>query len=219
MDDLDNLKFQLVERLIFQLRNHMQSILAAVPLLTNDGLGANERESVASIVNHKVHEVVDILTETQKHLTPHQLNELKSFPVEACEPLLSAITQLHDTAQSHEISFDSELPELISLAFAMPERLEILLRSILITLLEHVTDSKEISIQLKEREGLVLYTLKHAGIELTDDEPALTVSNDKPEFQKVLPFLEEINEWGGQLIVGGDSEQGLIFELQLKSFL
>lgn len=54
MRNIAYLKQQLAERLIFKMRNDLQSILAALPLLTYEQLSAEEKQKINSIVTHKI---------------------------------------------------------------------------------------------------------------------------------------------------------------------
>ncbi|KHD06169.1 hypothetical protein PN36_00495 [Candidatus Thiomargarita nelsonii] len=193
---LSTLKEQIAERLIFQFRNDMQSIMTASQLLSGDEIGIDERLMIAEILQTKVDSDMEILEEVEKQLNI-QLDATKKaiveiYPINAKEVVLEAMGILTEAAVERQVKLQSHLPDLVSLVYASPKGLSLLISDMLKLLIEDAVENTEISIELQEEDKWITYTLKNTGFGLPNER-----------FQKYLFDDEKVNR--GELSI--DEEQ------------
>lgn len=168
MKFLSTLKEQVAERLIFQFRNDMQSILTASKLITREGATDKERRMVANILHNKVNKHIEILQEVETQLNVQidasDKSTVETYPINAKESVLNAISSLAQVAVERQLEWYNELPDLESLVYADPEGLMLLVRSMLDMLIEDANPNTRISIKiLEQQDNWITYTLKNTG--------------------------------------------------------
>ncbi len=195
---LSTLKEQIAERLIFQFRNDMQSIMTASQLLSTDDISIDERLMIADILQTKVDSDMEILEEVEKQLNVQvdatQKAIVEIYPINAKEVVLEAMGILAEVAVERQVKLQSDLPDLVSLVYASPKGLSLLISDILKLLIEDAVENTDISIELQEEDKWITYTLKNTGFGLPNER-----------FQKVLFSADEGKVSRDQLLL--DEEQ------------
>ncbi len=218
------LKTNLIERVNFQLRNDMTSILAATSLLTNESLTADKRNRVVDIVQEKITNAMQIVQESQDLLVIDLgMESVESYPVDAKMPLSDAINALTTVAATRNISFDVHMPDLISLAFAAPEELRQVIESLLSLLVQDATENSAIKISLEEKDRWITYEFENSGFGMPDERfqeyafGSEELTSD--EFRKIRRSLRYVQKWSGTLKGVSGVGVGIRFKLKLKGFI
>jgi signal transduction histidine kinase len=246
---LSTLKEQIAERLIFQFRNDMQSILTATQLLGSEGISDDEIQMVTDIIETKVEEHMEILTEVEKQLNV-QIDAAKqvtieTYPVNAKEPVLEAMGMLAEAAVERQLKLQSHLPDLVSLVYASPKGLTLLITDMLKLLIDDAVENTQITLELQQEEKWITYTFKNTGFGvpnerfqqylfdedggkvsshslLVDDDESLIFSDSSEvsdKFKALREAIPAVTVWGGSLKAESSVGQGMFFELRLRGFL
>ena len=221
------LKEQIAERLIFKFRNDMQSILTASNLLTSAKSGETEKRMVAGILKTKVNAHLQILNEVEKQLNVHldatKTTTIKTYPVNAKESVLEAMESVAEMALKRQVTLQSDLPALVSLVFAAPYELTLVIASILTLLIDDATSQTEITINMEERDKWVTYRLKNVGFGIPNDRfQQYLFSNDveiSDKFKGIRRTIRVVKVWEGTLTAESQVGMGISFELRLRSFI
>jgi len=220
MRNIAYLKQQLAERLIFKMRNDLQSILAALPLLTHEQLSAEEKQKINSIVTHKINESMNVLLHVQTQISL-QPEHIVYYPIDAKAALQQALKNIQSLAQQHQVTLDCQLPTIASLVLAAPEALSEIIFKIINLLLQDIKHPKTIHIQLIEQPQWLIYRFRNQSCDLSNELLQHYLSHETPStpegYRQLQSAIETISRWGGQLTAL--SESGLSFELRLKSFI
>lgn len=226
LKELYQLKEQMFERFNFQIRNDLSSILFSLPTLEDTQVDQEEKQIALESIQTKVDETLKMLDFVQQQMdveTDHMLSDSSlCYPMNGKAPLQYVTKQLQATADQHDITIHLKLPELISLVFASPLELEIVLDAILQTIIEDTYESGDIWIEMGERDQQVFYQIQNKGIGISDyileqfEETKLT---EEPEIIKLHNAIQCINSWGGSLNISSQMGEGSKAELLLKSFV
>lgn len=224
MKNLHNLKEEVAERLIFQLRNDFESIMAAMTLLTHDKLTAEKRQPIAKIVESKINDAVAILEQTQQHLTVDvDPSAIENYPVDAKKPVMTAVAMLYEKAQERRVTLRPELPRLISLVFAAPAELDEVINAILTLLLHDALEESTVRIIMEERNRKITYLFKNMGYGIPNARLQKYLQQDNnnatDEFNKIRMARRLVHSWGGQLEARSAVGKGIHVILSLKSFI
>jgi len=224
MKNLHNLKEEVAERLIFQLRNDFESIMVAMSLLTNDKLTAEKRQPIANIVQSKINDAVTILEQTQQHLGVNMdPSAIENYPVDGKKPVMNAVAMLYDKAEERRVKLQPELPWLISLVFAAPAELDEVIMGILTLLLHDALEDSTVRIIMEERNRKVTYLFKNTGFGIPNARLQQYLdketSTGTDEFSKIRMARRLVQSWGGQLEARSAVGKGIHVILSLKSFI
>jgi len=222
------LKEQVAERLIFQFRNDMQSILTASKLLVNEKTSEAEKRMVGGILENKVNDHLKILNEVEKQLNAEvdattTTSSFEVYPVDPKEPVLGAIENLAEMAVKRQVKLHSHLPDLVSLVFAAPNELTSVIAKILALLIDDAVENTELTIDMVERDNEVIYTFKNVGFGIPNERLQSYLFSKEVEVQKKFKDMHHIIKlikiWKGKLTAESEVGQGMSFELRLRSFI
>ena len=240
--NLHKLKEEVAEQMIFQLRNDLQSINLAMPLLAREELSGEQKHKMIEQVRKKMDKSMNFLEKMQSQLSVEQeVMTVGYYPIDAKKPIQMALENLHGLAAEQRVELHSNLPALISLVFASPQELRTVLITLLTQLIHDSLENTKIIIQLKEREDhWISYICKNTGFglpnehfqrylfgdvsdfedsaKLLDSEKELP-NSIKHEFNKIRSAIQKVQSWGGTVTAFSEIGQGMSFELRLKSFL
>ncbi|MDM8559320.1 CHASE2 domain-containing protein [Candidatus Parabeggiatoa sp. HSG14] len=222
------LKEQVAERLIFQFRNDMQSILTASKLLVNEKASEAEKRMVGGILEKKVNEHLKILNEVEKQLSVEvdattTTSSFEVYPVDAKEPMLKAMESLAKNAIEQQVKFQSHLPDLVSLVFAAPNELTLVITNLLTLLINDAVENTKLIIDMVERNNEIIYTFKNIGFGIPNERLQSYLFSKEVEvpekFKDMHHIIKLLKIWGGTLIAESEVGQGMFFELRLRSFI
>jgi len=223
-----SLKEQVAERLIFQFRNDMQSILMASQLLTSDKTGESERQMVGGILQNKVSSHLNILKEVEAQLNADldatsTTSQFETYPVDPKEAVSEAMKNVAEAAIERQVKLQSHIPDLVSLVFAAPNALTLVISSILTLLIEDAVSNTDITIDMIERDNSLIYHLKNSGFGMPNErfqdylfKPEVESSET---FKAIHVALKWLKRWEGTLTAESQVGQGMSFELRLRSFI
>ena len=223
-----SLKEQVAERLIYQFRNDMQSILMASQLLTSDKTGESEKQMVGGILQNKVNSHLNILNEVEAQLNAEldatsTTSHFETYPVDPKEAVSEAMKNVAEAAVERQVKLQSHIPELVSLVFAAPNALTSVISSILALLIEDAVSNTDITIDMIERDQCLTYSLKNSGFGMPNERLQDYLFNSEVEtsetFKGIHLALEWLKRWEGSLTGESQVGQGMSFELRLRSFI
>jgi len=223
-----SLKEQVAERLIYQFRNDMQSILMASQLLTSDKTGESEKKMVGGILQNKVNSHLNILNEVEAQLNAEldatsTTSHFETYPVDPKEAVSEAMKNVAEAAVERQVKLQSDLPELVSLVFAAPNALTSVISRILALLIEDAVSNTDITIDMIERDQCLTYSLKNSGFGMPNERLQDYLFNSEVEtsetFKGIHLALEWLKRWEGSLTGESQVGQGMSFELRLRSFI
>lgn len=212
------LKEQLVERLIFKLRNDLGALMTAVPLLIHKRLTEEKKETVTLLIYDKVEQAVSILEKAQSHLIiDKDVVESGSHPIDGERPLQEAIGIINAVARKKQVNIITHLPKIISLVFASNEELKSVFLESLKLLLGRAENGSGIVIAVEERDNHVTYTFYN---KTTDSIPEVSpIPLHSEEFIPLREALQAVANWEGEFNAGEIAHGGLWFKLRLRGFI
>ena len=223
---LYELKEKMFERFNFQIRNDLNSMLFALPILEDQQADAEEKQFALSHIQGKVDETLDMLelVKQQMDIEVEQMltNTLLSYPVDGKIPLQSVMLKLQEKTAERNIKIHLYLPELISLVFASQLELEVVLHAVLLAMIEDTYEAGDIWIKIVEKEQSVFYQIRNSGIGISDtnlqqfQEHGLTQDS---EALKLHYAIRCVNRWGGSLKITSQMGEGSRAELCLRCFM
>jgi hypothetical protein len=223
------LKEKVAERLIFRSRNDMQSILSASQLLSREQSTKQEQRMVAGILQGKVNGYLKILKEVEAQLKVKmdttKTTNIDTYPVDAKEPVLEAIEELAELAMKRQVKLppSSGLPALLSLVFAAPNELSLVIASIFTLLIDDAVSNTEITLKIEERNEKMTYTFKNVGFGIPNKRfKKYLFSNEidvSEQFKEIRRAIRVVKLWGGTLKAESQVGTGMSFELCLRSFI
>lgn len=221
---LFQLKETLLERLHFQVRNNLESVLVAATLLRDPKVPEAKRARVLDILKAKINESVDVLAEMRQFLqTELGMDMIERYPVDALAPAREAAGELAEEARKRSVSFRLELADLVSLVFASPQELRETIRDLLALLVQDAVEESEVLVRVEEREGWILYHLENKGFGLPGDRFQSYLFGSgavtSAEFKKARAALQRIRRWGGELEASSAVGEGIRFSVRLKGFI
>jgi CHASE2 domain-containing sensor protein/signal transduction histidine kinase len=222
------LKEHVAERLIYQFRNDMQSILMATQLLISDKTGDAEKQAVGGMLQNKVNSHLNILTEVEKQLNTEldatsTTSDVETYPVDPKEAVSEAMKNVAEAAVERQVSLQSHLPELVSLVFAAPNALTTVISSILFVLIEDAVSNTDINISMIEGEQWLTYRFDNTGFGIPNQRFQDYLFNPEVEtlerFKKMQVALEWVEHWNATLTGKSQVGEGTSFELRLRTFI
>ncbi|HEC85303.1 MAG TPA: HAMP domain-containing histidine kinase [Thioploca sp.] len=221
------LKEQVAERLIFQFRNDMQSILTASKLLTSEQANEAQKRMVAGVLQGKVDNHLKILNEVEEQLNVQmdvtKTTTVETYPVDAKQPVFEAMESLAEAAVERQVKLQSDLPALVSLVFAAPNELASVIASMLALLIDDAIENTEISIDMEERDNWMTYTLKNSGFGIPNERLQQYLFSQEIEvsdkFKGIRRAIDVVKIWEGTLKGESQVGTGMSFELRLRGFI
>ena len=220
------LQEEALRRLMYQIRNDLESMVLAAGLLKDDQLPSEERSEVIDIYESKVRESITLVNDAQQHLgLDLDVGQLSRYPVHPLGSLNKALKSLTDKCKSRRVEFaiDAPAPEIVSMVLAEPYELEHALATVAVLLVEDAVSDSKIEIQLLERPGWVTYQFSNVGFGVPDDLFQSYVSGPDDatatEFQAIRESMRQIKEWEGRFVGSSDVGVGTRFTIELRSFL
>lgn len=218
------LKETLMERVGFQLRNDLESVVAAASLLSEEGLDPDSRKRVLEILRLKTEGMGAVLDESQT-LLDRGLEDgslLECYPVDGKTPLQSALSSLEAEFAARRVSVEIHLPELTSLVFAASAELRQMLRGILQVLLRDTSEDGRVEIGLEERERCLHYRFSNTGFGMPDarfQEFLVSMPDGQGAMAPLREAAELAERWGGSLTGSSEVGEGIRLELILRAFM
>jgi len=219
-------KDKVAERFIFQLRNDMHSILTASQLLTSDQASDPEKRMVGGILQNKINNQLKILNEVDALLKtdPSSItSRFEAYPLDPKKPLLDAMENLADAAVERQVKLHCDLPALVSLVYAAPNELTSVITSVLVLLVDDAVENTKITIDMEELDKWLTYTFKNTGVGIPNERLQQYLFSQEVEvskkFNDMRRAVELIKLWKGTLKAESEVDQGMSFELRLRSFI
>ncbi len=224
MKSLYQLKERLAERLVFQFRNDLQSIIAASSLLTHTEITHKQREHAEDIIQAKVDHMEGVFEESHNYMAVDIEEEVAGvFPVDAKMPLDFAIHSLEQQSLERKVTIGSHASEFLRLVLASPHGLTAVLRSFLTLLLNDAIENSEIDIQIETQQGEIIYLMKNSGFGIPNERLQECLYGNEAfsseEFKDVRESVLKIRSWGGSLNAISEVGEGMRIEMRLKSLI
>jgi signal transduction histidine kinase len=223
---LYQLKEKMFERFSYQIRNVLSSILFALPLLDEQETNQEERQFVLENIQGKVDETLNMLdlVKQQMDVEVEQMltNKLLCYPVNGRVPLQNVIEQLKEKIEQRDIKIHLQLANLISLVFAAPLELEIVLYAVLLAMIEDAYEGGDVWVEVEEKEQHVNYYIYSNGIGISDKKLQQFQESESIQDSEAVKFHNAIlciNRWGGSLNITSQMGEGSRAELLLRRFL
>lgn len=218
---LDKLKRHLAGRVAAHLRNDLAAIELSASILATDGMVAEERNDVVTVIYDKVKQVLDTLDETQSYFAADVAAGDTRLPVDGWAAFETARQHVAPQARSHAITFDLVRPDILSYVLAAPEQLPQVFEAILVLLLRTASPGSQVQVRIEEAEHVVQYTFTNRGPGMGLEQLRQTFFGPEPptEEQAALrqcPVLLET--WDGRLETQGVEGQGLMVALSFRRF-
>ncbi|MDM8566541.1 hypothetical protein QUF74_12930 [Candidatus Halobeggiatoa sp. HSG11] len=220
------LKEQIAERLIFQFRNDMQSILTASQLLTSKKTNETEKNTASEILQNKITTYIKTLTQAEEQLNVQMDDNptnVITYPIDAKESILDAMENASVEAIKRQVKLMADLPDLISLVFASKTELYWVAGSIFALLIEDAIPESNITIDMEERDHWVTYTFKNTGFGIPNERFQQYMFVKKLEitdkFHDIRRAINIVKVWDGILTAESQVGVGITFELRLRSFI
>ena len=221
---LCGIKDKMLERVNFQVRNDLESLLTAVTMLATTSLDADRKARVLEISRSKVDSLVSVLSEMETHLSIGDTSRaVQCYPIDGLQPLTDAVANIRDKAAQQMTALDIDLPDFVSLVLASPEALQQLFSTILAWLLEDSVETGSITVRLEERERRLVYDFSNVGFGM--DERRLqsilfgTESQDSVVLTRLRDGAKLVADWGGTLEAHSELGVGTRFRVDLKGFI
>jgi signal transduction histidine kinase len=226
LKSLYQLKEKMFERFSFQVRNDLSSILFGLSILDDQQSSKDEKQFVLENIQGKVDETLNMLEVVKKQMDVEiesmVTHTLLCYPVDGRLPLQRAVAQLKNRLEQREINIHLQLPELISLVFASPQELEVVLHAVLLAMIEDTYEAGEIWIEVEEKEQNVFYHIYNKGIGISDNKLQTFEESGLTEESEILKFhyaIRCVNRWGGSLNITSQMGEGSRAELLLRRFM
>jgi C4-dicarboxylate-specific signal transduction histidine kinase len=136
--------------------------------------------------------------------------------------LQKAIAKLQSTLEQREIKMHLQLPELISLVFASPLDLEVVIPAVLLAMIEDTYDADVIWVEVEEKDRSLIYHIHNNGIGISGNQLENLQDNQPTHESELLNFhnaVRCVNRWGGSLNITSEIGEGSKAELILRCFL
>lgn len=223
---LYQLKEKMFERFSFQIRNDLSSILFALPMLDDPQTDVKERQFVLENIQGKVDETLNTLdlVKQQMDVEVEQMltNKLLCYPVNGRLPVQNVTAQLQEKIEQRGIKIHLQLANLISLVFAAPLELEIVLHAVLLAMIEDAYEGGDVWVEVEEKEQHVFYHIYSNGIGISDKKLQQLQEGGGIQDSETVKFHDAIrciNRWGGSLNISSQMGEGSRAELLLRRFL
>jgi signal transduction histidine kinase len=221
---LYEIKTQVVDRLATQLRTDLATIELSSSLLADGSLPEEDRTQMMDVIQGKVQQSLDLLSECQQYLTSDvYLETVETFPVNVQNVLAEVVETLRPQAEERGIRWEINQPQLMSAVFASPIKIEQVLSVILAILLRDTADRTAIGVKAVENENGIVYVFSNSGFGMPNDHFQEYLSgNGHGAAEELKSFREAIawvKEWGGTLEAESHVGEGTRATLQLRRFI
>lgn len=219
-------KESMLERFGFKMRNEMAPVFLALSMLGDDTLVSEDRHLIMNDIQDKINEILETLkiANEQSSIDIENLanNTLDCYPIDGLKPLEEALFFLQDQIADLAITVHKHVPMLLSLVFAGPYELGIILRIALTVLLEESGQQGNIWLEIEEKTGAVYYRLYNDGAGMPQENLDTFFDNESlssEEITKLHHAKNCVQRWGGSLQISSEVGKGLCMELKLRCFL
>lgn len=224
LKNLCRLRDTLIERLNFKLRNDLSSVVLASDMLRITDSQDPDYAQILDIVQTKVSEAVQVMTEAQQHLDNElDLEPMEHFPVDPKLALNEAMEELSDEADKRRICFAADTSPLVSLVMAEPGALKSVMLAILELLLEDAAQETIIRVELEETPNEVHFHCSNNGFGMPDETFHEYLHGDSElssgAFRKLRNALRLIEKWDGRLEADSEVGSGIKIHLTLRGFI
>jgi CHASE2 domain-containing sensor protein/signal transduction histidine kinase len=221
---LFEMKSRLTERLGIQLRNDLAAIDLSASLLGGDRLLKPQRKGIAEIIQAKVQNTVETLSECQQYLAlDADMDDLERFPVDARPALAMALDEVRPLAAKRGVAVQLMEPSFVSYVFGSSKKLQELFKSILLLLTQDASDNSTLLVRVSESEDIVAFDFSDMGFGIPNELLQEYVFGDHPmaseEFQKIQHSTKWVQAWGGLLEASSDVGIGMHFTIHLVKFI
>ncbi len=223
---LYQLKETMFERYNHQIRNDLSSIVSNLPVLDNQQTNEQEKQLAIRNIRGKIDTTLNMLGQVSQQMEveiEHMLsNKLLCYPVDGRIALQKAIAKLQSTLEQREIKMHLQLPELISLVFASPLDLEVVIHAVLLAMIEDTYDADVIWVEVEEKDRNLIYHIHNNGIGISGNQLENVQNNQLSRESELLNFhnaVRCVNRWGGSLNITSEIGEGSKAELILRCFL
>jgi hypothetical protein len=141
-------------------------------------------------------------------------------PVDVYPILTSAIDGLRAFAEGKRVTFDVEIPRLLSLVRVCPEQLTLLFRSLLEVLLGDAASNSTLTVRAIEADGALSIQMDDVGFGIPDErlqgymwQPGHETSED---FRALRQAVQPVADWGGEIQVNSEVGVGIWARLRLQ---
>lgn len=215
---------RLIERLLFQLRNDLQAVLAASAVLTHREISKQHRAKVEGLVGAKVDHSVEMFERAHRYLVKDiELGVAEPYPVDPKEALILAARNMEDAAKRRKVRIALQLPPFASLVLADPTGMfEWVLRAALSLLIEDAVEHSEITGSIQEHEERLCIRFANRGFGQPNERLQAYLFGDEPVESRTYKDMREailrIREWGGDVTARSQVGEGIQLEICLKVF-
>ncbi|MDX8405201.1 MAG: hypothetical protein R8K50_03530 [Mariprofundus sp.] len=222
---LSILKEDVVGRMTTQVRNDMASFNSDLSLLAASDIPASEQAGVVHHMREKIDNLVKVTEQAHALLTMEMDagEVVERYPIDCKKPLLAAVETVRKNSDVRGIAYELELPELISLVFAAPDGLGLVLGGILELLVADSMQQGVIKITLEECDGWIIYRFSNQGFGMPGERFQNYLHGEdelsSDEFRKIRQSAIQVKHWDGMLEGYSELGEGTHFELKLRGFI
>ncbi|MEO5331504.1 MAG: hypothetical protein H7839_05725 [Magnetococcus sp. YQC-5] len=231
MRQLHTLKEKLAGQLNYQLRNDMESILAACSLMGHKNIPAARRDRVATIIHEKVNAIIQAVGSAQNLLEQHMpLGFAGEYPVQGLEILKNVLSSFMALPIIHGrgIQIAAHLPELASLVLAAPGELQDLFMVLLTHLAQDAGHHTTITVRAREEprtgenSGVIHFDFSNEGYGVPAERFQRLMEASSSEldetFQGPQRAARLARSWNGLLTGTSEVGMGTRFTLTLRIY-
>ena len=218
------MKGDLMKRLGLELRSYLSSIGASCSLLAGKRLLENQQRVLLQIMDAKVRQSVELLTECKQYLAlDADVDDFERFPVESGAALLQAVHQMRAVAEQKGVEIALVEPSFLSSVFASTKKLQELFRAILAVLVQDAGERSTVLVRVLEDEDVVAFGFSNSGFGIPDELLQEYLFGDQTsaseEFQSIREAVQWIESWGGEFEAASGVGVGMQFKLHLVKFI
>jgi CHASE2 domain-containing sensor protein len=220
-----DLKTDVLQRVYFQLRNDLASLLYALSLLEVEHLPQEKKNRVIQAMHQKIDGIIALQEQVQSldvRVNDLRIDALECYPVDGRLMLLETVAEVGKQALNQGIRVEKRLPELMNLVLASPDQLRNIIRDVLTFLVADTFEDGNVVAEVEETTEHALFRFSNQGFGLPDerlrdylnDEEAL-VSDDMKRLRRAVECVER---WGGTMQITSTLGEGFMVVMALKTF-
>ncbi len=218
------LKDLLVERLNYQIRNDMESVLIDVSILGEDELQASVRKDTVGLVKRKMEALGAIMQEVSEHLGKDtDISMFQAYPVDGRKPLLGVLDELAPALKAKQVRLEAQLPELMSLVLSKQDELRFVLKAMLGVLLSDAASDTTLKIHVQEQDTRVEYRFSNTGFGIPDERFQAYLFEEQSQaaeaYRDLREAVELIRSWGGEIEAHSEIGTGMRMWMRLRAFI
>ena len=225
ISEFSNLKEQLTSRLIYRVRNDMESLTLGIDILQQPNVAPARKERALTLLKAKLTDSMDLIRKTQRHLQLDlHTHQVDFYPVESTRALKQALETVAPAIAEKRLKLQQHLPEVDSIVVADADKLPRILSALLRVLIEDSTSEGTLNITGSESSDYLSLTFSNTGFGLPDEQLQyyLTQSqdhDDDSDYAVLQSGIIQLKHWGGQLQAHSQMGKGITFTLTLKVYI